>query len=134
MPLYVITPDALKPDRVYENGPAIALVTDAKLEAEIPAALRDASDRVITGDLSWLRNARIPEGYDTAILWVAGDQLLRGSGASIRCMVADAAHRTLVPVHLNGASSDELDLIGLQPRIWKKGPDAECIRQHVRIR
>ncbi|MGH9396151.1 MAG: glycosyltransferase [Terriglobia bacterium] len=134
MPFYVVDPSSLKIAQACERSPVVSLITDAKTEDEIPDALREASDRVVTGDLSWLRDSRVPDGCDAAILWIAGDQLLRGSGALIRYMVTYASRRTLVPVHLACLPDHDLDLVGLQPRIWNNGPNADSIQQHIRLR
>lgn len=111
--------------------PLIALVTHGVPQDEIPVELGDASDQVIDGAIPLLRNNRLPPGSDGAILWMKGDQLLEGSSEILREAVVFSPGRTLVPVHL--PCLPELDLLGLQPRIWTRGQAPDQIANHFRI-
>ncbi len=131
MPLYVVQPDSLNLEQTYEESPTVALLTDCASENDLPFALREVSDRVEKGNLSILCDNKLPGGVDAAFLWLAGESLLEGAAAGLRRAIASPGSRSFVAVHLPCFA--EVDLIGLQPRLWRKGPNLDNTQPGVRI-
>lgn len=133
MPFYAVDPGSLSVRTANERTPAICLMAEGGAESEIPEPLRAAADFVTAADQSCFRDGHVPEGCDAALLWMSGEQVLSGSGASIRELATHTAGRALVPIQLNGFGPDELGLIVLQPRVWKKGSSGDCVQQEMRF-
>lgn len=131
MSLYVVKPDSLELERAYEQSPVISLLTDCPSEEGLPTSLRAASNHVKTSDFSILRDGRLPKDSDAAFLWMAGDKLIEGSGIGLRRAMLSPGRRSFVAAHL--PCIPELDLIGLQPRLWKKGPHLDVTQPDFRI-
>jgi glycosyltransferase involved in cell wall biosynthesis len=131
MPLYVVEPRSLEVRQSYEKSPVISLLTDASSQDDLPASVREASDRIVNDGLAELRDFRVPAGSDAAVFWTTGDQLLEGSSDVLRHYASLPVHRILVPVHLPGPFG--LDLVGLQPRIWMNHCERDMVRSDLRI-
>jgi glycosyltransferase involved in cell wall biosynthesis len=101
----------------FDRSPQLAFETDATSLDEIPAGIRATVDSTSTGNLAGWKTGRIPADADGLITWLAGDQLLSGSPASIRQDVR-SARRSFVPWHLPGLP--EMPLLAIQPR-WTGG-------------
>ena len=101
----------------FERSPLLALETDATSADAVPAAIRATVDSMTAGSLSGWETGKIPAAADGLITWLAGDQLLSGSPASIR-QDARFARRSFVPWHLPGLP--EMPLLAIQPR-WTAG-------------
>jgi len=123
MPLCVVKPDSFTVERTYGRSSVVSLFTDCKPD-EIPENLRNACDHVEPARLSIFQDNRPPDGVDAALLWLAGERLLEGTATGLRSAATSAGGRSFAAVHLPCFA--EVDLIGLQPRLWKKGmhPDA----------
>lgn len=119
MSLYVVKPESLELERTWERSPVVSLLTNCLSEHDVPSALRDGSDRLERATLSILPENRLPEGVDATLFWLEGEKLLEGSARDLRRAVSVTGNCSFVPVHLPCFA--EVDLIGLQPRIWKKG-------------
>lgn len=130
MPLYATNAESLDSWQAWEKSPVIGLLTEDAGRA--PAAIREAADRVLPFDRK-AQPGSIPSGCDAAITWLPGDRLIEGSGARIRREIDRPAGCFLVPAHLNGGAGTELELIGLQPRIWRGGSGTLVIIQSLRI-
>lgn len=131
MGLYVVKGDSLQVETACEQSPVISLMTDAESQEEMPASVRAASDNVLSREVSVLRSDAVPPGSDAAILWMAGDQLIEGSSAALRGKARSSSGRVFFPVHLPCLA--EIDLVGLQPRVWIKGKDADITVNDIRI-
>lgn len=104
----------------FERSPRITLETDAPSVERVPASVRAAADSVTTGALGIWPSGKLPENTDGSITWLAGDQLLSGSPASLRYALRFPGRRSFVPVHLPGI--EEMPLLALQPRLFSGGP------------
>jgi glycosyltransferase involved in cell wall biosynthesis len=131
MPLYRVETGSLEVQESYEKSPVVSLLTDARSESDVPGPVREASDRVLVDGQARMVDFSVPAGSDAAILWMAGDHLLDGSSALLRREASSRGQRTFVPVHLPGPV--EMDLIGLQPRIWKKDSHLDTAQPGTRI-
>src|SRR5579871_1087583 len=97
----------------FKRSPVVALETDAGSFEAIPSAIRASADSTSAGGLANWRSSKIPAGADALLVWLAGDQLLSGSPASLR-HDARFARRSFVPWHLPGLP--EMPLLAIQPR------------------
>jgi glycosyltransferase involved in cell wall biosynthesis len=131
MPFYVVETGSLKIQQSYQKSPVVFLLTDSISEDEIPASVREASDRVVMDGLATIHDFSVPAGSDAAILWIAGERLLEGSSALLRREASSRGQRAFLPVHLPGPF--DMDLISLQPRIWKKDDPLDTMQAGVRI-
>ncbi len=131
MSFYMVKPDSLSIEHSCERSSVVALLTDCASEGEIPSSLRKACDRVEKRPFSILRDNRLPEGSDAAFLWLAGEKLMEGSAAGLRRAASTPAGRSFVAVHL--PCFGEVDLIGLQPRLWKNGFQPDRTQPGLRI-
>ena len=118
MPLYVVDHRGGAPMVSFERSPHIALETDATSSAELPEAIHAAWDSIAFRRLDSLQTNRIPKGADAVVTWLAGDQLLQGSAASIGRELHSPGRRCFVPVHY--PCMTELDLLAIEPR-WLSG-------------
>lgn len=127
MSFYAVNPESLEIQSSYEHSRRVCLLTDSSAEAP-PDAVRAAIDGThkLEGPLN-----QIPSGFDAALAWFSGERLVYGSSAAIRRELITPNSRALVPVHYPLLS--ELDLIGLQPRIWTAPPRHEYIVHAFRI-
>jgi len=119
MPLYVVDHRGGLPMVSYEKSPQIAVETDATSDDVLPEKIRRVADSVSTGCLDSVQTGRIPKRADAVVTWLAGDQLLQGSAASIRRDLHTAGRRCFVPVHY--PCMTELDLIAIEPRWLSAG-------------
>lgn len=131
MPLYVTASNSAQVAKACEQSPVVALMTNGARQEEIPADVRHASDRIVSGDDPWLRNSGVPPGCDAAISWMVGDRLLSGTSASLRAAALSCAPRVFWPVHL--PCLPEIDLVGLQPRVCLKSQGSPLIDPAIRI-
>jgi len=131
MSLYVVQSDSLKIEHAFERSPVVSLLTDCSSKHETPVALRNVSDRVEKGNLSILRDNKLPQGVDATLLWLEGERLLAGSATNLRRVIASPASRTFFAVHLPCFA--DVDLIGLQPRLWMKGTTLDRTEPGMRI-
>ncbi len=131
MSLYVVNPDSLSIEHACERSSVMPLLTDCASDGEIPSSLRAACDRVERKPLSILLDNRLPEGSDAAFLWMAGERLLEGSAVGLRKAASTPGGRSFVAIHLPCFA--EIDLIGLQPRLWKKGFQPDVTQPGLRI-
>lgn len=131
MPLYVVEPDSLSVVRAYETSPTVSLLTDCVSEEDVPIAVREVFDQLEKGRLSIFKNNQLPRGVDAAFLWLAGERLLKGSSATLRRAVGDSGSRSFAAVHLPCFA--EIELIALQPRLWKRGPSLDTTLPGIRI-
>lgn len=131
MPLYVVKPESLKLEQAYEQSPAFSVITNCSSEKDVPAVIRDVCDGIEKGDLSIFQDNRLPEGVDATFLWLSSERLLEGSRSGLRREISISGTRLFFPVHL--PCSAEVDLIGLQPRLWKKGKEADRTCSALRI-
>lgn len=108
------------------------VVTDAASAEDLPEQVRLAGDLISTEDLEIFRGEQVREPANGAIVWLQGEQLLRGDAANLRCtFYGDGPRATLVPVHLPCLA--EADLIGLQPRLVGAGAEREEVNDEIRI-
>ncbi|MGH9352805.1 MAG: glycosyltransferase, partial [Terriglobia bacterium] len=131
MGFYAVKGDPLQVERAYEQSPVISLMTDAAAEDNVPASVRAVSDRILNSDLSVMQNDAVPSGSDAAILWMAGDQLIEGSSAALRAKAWGSGGRVFFPVHLPCLA--EIDLVGLQPRVWIEGKNSDTTANDIRV-
>lgn len=131
MPFYVVEPKSCEVQQACEKSPTVSLLTDSGEKDDIPAAVREASDRIQSFDLAAARQQIAPSGANAAILWFANDRLREGSSPNLRWEALLPGRRTFVPVHLPGSS--DMELVSLQPRIWKKGQDLDITQSAFRI-
>lgn len=132
MSLYIVNPESRSLEETWEKSPVVALLTNCPVDENVPAALREIAGRVEQGSISILRDSRVPQGADAAFLWLDSDRLLEGSASGLRRAITAPGNRTFVPVHLPCFA--EVDLIGLQPRLWKKGKAIDNTTAALRIR
>jgi len=118
MPLYIVKPDSFTIEKTRRRSSVVSLLTDCEPH-EIPDNLRGACDRVEPARLSILQDNRLPDGADAALLWLPGERLLEGAAVGLRSAGNSAGDRFFAAIHL--PCMDDIDLIGLQPRLWKKG-------------
>jgi len=118
MPLCVVGQRGGAPMASYERSPLVALETDATSADELSEAARSVANSIALERLESLQTKRIPKGADAAVTWLAGDELLKGSPASIRRELHTPGRRCSVPVHY--PCMTELDLIAIEPR-WLSG-------------
>lgn len=131
MGLHVVQGDPLQVKAAYQQSPMVSLMTDATSEEDIPIGIRSACDGILNNNLSILQNDSIPPASDAAILWMSGDRLTEGSSAALRGKARSANGRLFVPVHL--PCIDEIDLVGLQPRVWGKAAQSDATASDIRI-
>lgn len=131
MSLYVINPNSLKVEQAYEQTPVISLCTNCSSEDGVPSVLRDFSDRTDKGDLSIFQENKPAKDADATLCWLSGDRLLEGSMAGLRREISEPGNRSLFPVHLPCFA--EVDLIGLQPRLWENNKGSDTTSTALRI-
>lgn len=131
MSLYVVRPESLSFEEAWEQSPVVSLLTNFSTEEGVPSVLRQVSDRIEKRNLPNFWDYDVPEGVDAAFFWLAGERLLQGSASGLRRTISATGNRVFVPVHL--PCLPEADLIGLQPRLWKKGEDVDNTSSAVRI-
>lgn len=131
MGLHIVKGDPLEVATVYAQSPAMCLMTDAAAREDVPLAVSEASDSILNNNLSVLQNDEIPPGAGAALLWMSGDRLMEGSSSALRGKARDATGRLFVPVHL--PCVDEIDLLGLQPRVWMKESRPDTTAADIRI-
>jgi glycosyltransferase involved in cell wall biosynthesis len=130
MPLYIAKAGSALAERAYLTTPLVALETDAPLEL-VPAAVRRAADLGDSFDLGRWSRAETQRGAHATIVWFPGERLITGESDYIRRDLHVANQRTFVPVHL--ACSNDVELVGLQPRWYSGRPVSDGINQAVRI-
>ncbi len=130
MPVHVVQINSLETERSYERSPVVSVVTDVASEADLPAEVRAASDRVVNDGLSLMRDCKVPKGSDAALMWMAGDRLVDGSAAVLRRSISIANGRVFFPIHF--PCTPDFDLIALQPRIWKNG-SSDSVHSSIRV-
>ena len=119
MALYVVDHRGGPPLVNYERSPLIALETDAESRSALPEEICRAADSISFARLDSLQSNRIPKGSDAVVTWLAGEQLLQGSAASIRRELHTPGRRCFVPVHY--PCMTELDLLAIEPRLLSGG-------------
>ncbi|MGH9469973.1 MAG: glycosyltransferase [Terriglobia bacterium] len=129
MALYALKPDTLEVQSSYERSLRVCLITDAASGEGAPAAVNAAVDGTLP--FSSFQPDNVPQGFDAAFWWFAGESLACGSSAGIRRELVTPRSRAFVPVHY--PLLPELDLIGLQPRIWTAPPRSDYVIQSFRI-
>ncbi len=130
MPLYVAKAGSPLVERACLSTPLVALETDAPLES-VPAPVRRAADLGDSFDLGRWSRAETQPGAHATIVRFPGERLITGESDYIRRDLHVADQRMFVPVHL--ACSNEIDLVGLQPRWYSGRPASDGINQAVRI-
>jgi glycosyltransferase involved in cell wall biosynthesis len=130
MPLYVAKAGSPLVDRACLWTPLVALETDVPLES-VPAPVRRAADLGDGFDLGRWSRAETQPGAHATIVWFPGERLIAGESDYIRRDLHVADRRMFVPVHL--ACSNEIDLVGLQPRWYSGRPASDGVNQAVRI-
>jgi glycosyltransferase involved in cell wall biosynthesis len=130
MPLLVAEVGSPLAARAYRTTPLIALETDAPL-AEVPAAVRRAADLHDGFDLGRWSRSETQHGAQGTIVWFRGERLITGESEYIRRDLHRQDQRTFIPVHL--PCSNELELVGLQPRWYAGEPDEDSIHQAIRV-
>jgi glycosyltransferase involved in cell wall biosynthesis len=130
MPFYVAKAGHPLVERSYPTTPLVALETDAPLES-VPAAVRRAADLGDSFDPGRWSRAETQPGAQATVVWFPGERLIVGESDYIRRDLHVANQRMFVPVHL--ACSNEVDLVGLQPRWYSGRPVSDGINQAVRI-
>jgi len=115
----------------FKRSPTVVLLTDGQTADDLPPEVRMAADRVRTRDISALRTGKAPKGADGAIVWLAGERMLAGSGAAFRRELLTPGRRVLVPVHF--PCLPEMDLIAVQPRCFSGGAGRECWNLDLRV-
>lgn len=116
--------------RIYANTPLVALETDGPLEA-VPLAVRQAADLGDVFDLVRWRRSETQTGAQGTIVWFRGERLICGRSESIRRDMHLTSNRTFIPVHL--PCTDEVELVGLQPRWYTGKSEEDRINVGVRI-
>jgi len=130
MSLYRIhTPDSTS--RRFESSPSVAIETDALNADALPALVRVTADAVSPETLTCWSAGKVPMGADGMVTWLAGEQILHGSPASIRHALRFPGRSTFVPVHYR--CLDELPLVALQPRFLRGGTNHDYWDCSVRI-
>ncbi len=113
-------------------SPRIIINTDASQAECVPEAVRRAADMISTEDLGIWQGKPLKGDANGAIVWIEGDQLLRGTSADLRAVFfSSVPASTLVPVHL--PCLPEADLIGIQPRLMAAGAGTQKITRAIRI-
>ena len=116
MGIFVVTARTGRIKQAVAASPRVVIATDASEANAVPAEVRLAADMISTSDAGIFQNKAADFGADGAIVWVEGDQLLRGASEDLRgAFLSRAPLATLVPVHL--PCLPEADLVGLQPRL-----------------
>lgn len=114
------------------SSPQLAIFTDAPNAESLPRQVRGAAETAATENLSVLFGERLPPGVDGAIVWLRGEELLKGKAEDLRCDFFSAKpYCTLVPVHL--PCLVEADLVSVQPRMLAVGAKDERLSNSVRI-
>lgn len=131
MGFYVASGDPLQIETACERSPLMALQTDAKTMDSVPAAVREAADEIVNGDMDFRRDGFMPPKADAALLWMDGDQLIEGSTAVLRGKAWNGNARIFCPVHL--PCLPEIDLLGIVPRIWTKSTEPDGFANDIRV-
>jgi glycosyltransferase involved in cell wall biosynthesis len=130
--IYLITAKTGRTKVAGETSPRVLLVTDATEAERVPASVRLAADWISTEDLGVWRGESPKADANGVIVWVEGDQMLRGTSTDLRSVFFSSSPAvTFVPVHLPCLA--EADLISLQPRLMGSGGQQETITRAVRI-
>jgi glycosyltransferase involved in cell wall biosynthesis len=130
MPIFVAEVGNLVAARAFAGTPLVALETDAPLE-QVPAVVRRAADLGDSFDLDRWRCAQTQPGAQGTIIWFPGERLICGECSSIRRDLHLDGRRTFVPVHL--PCTEDVDLVGLQPRWYAGNVREDRINPRVRI-
>src|SRR5665213_1498863 len=131
MPLYrIYAPGSTS--RCFEISPSVTIETDAPNADALPALVRITADTVSPEKLTCWRSGKAPSRANGVVTWLAGEQILHGSPASIRHALRFPGRRTFVPVHY--PCLDELPLVALQPRFLRGGAAHAYWDSSVRIR
>ena len=131
MPIYVINTSGVAAG-CSNRSPVVALHTDAASPEGLPAQVRSAADTVAVANLNPLRNGKLADGIDGALVWFEGDQLFQGDAAGLRKNLRILGRRTFVPVHY--PYLDQMDLIAWQPRTFARGKPQEYWGLNLRVR
>jgi len=131
MPIYVISTSGATA-ACFSRSPVVALHTDAASADCLPSEVRSAADAVALANLNPLRNGKLADGTDGALVWFEGDQLSQGDAAGLRKHLRVPGRRTFVPVHYPYLGTT--DLIAWQPRTFAKGKPQEYWGLSFRIR
>ena len=132
MSLHVVTAKSGIEKARVTRSPRIAILTDAASLELVPAEIRRAAELISTEDVGVLQGVEVPAEADGALLWLKADRLLCGTPADLRAVFLTAGVETMfVPVHRPGLP--EADLIGIEPRMQRRGPGAEVWSPHLRL-
>jgi len=132
MPICVVTPKTGILQTAAKRSQRLIVATDAQSANDLPEQVRLAGDLISTEDLSIFRGEKVHESADGAIVWVEGDQLIRGEAAVMRrTFYGGGPKATLVPIHL--PCLEEADLVGLQPRFVAANAQRDEISTEIRI-
>ena len=93
----------------------------------------ERTPRIVAGDLSKLRKAKLPAGADACVVLLEGERLLQGSIAEVHHSLREPGLKTFVPVHAPLLPELGLDLISLEPRWFSATPHRERIDLKFRI-
>lgn len=132
MSICVIAPQTGRTKSCAETSPRVLLATDAAQLESVPEAVRLAADMFSTEDLGVWRGEPWKGAANAALVWIEGDQLLRGTSEQLRAVFFSALPvATFLPVHLPCLA--EADLIGVQPRLLAAGASKDRITRALRV-
>jgi glycosyltransferase involved in cell wall biosynthesis len=130
LPVYAVDAPSLAVNAAYQRSPVVALATDCHA-GTVPDAVQAVAQFSVSDPVRVMNHHLVPAGADGVVIWLKGDKLLQGSPAVIRRTLLAPSTRTFVPVHL--PCLPELDLIGLQPRLFTSRPASDRVGQSYRV-
>jgi glycosyltransferase involved in cell wall biosynthesis len=128
----LIAPKTGRTKALAEASPRVLLYTDESAVERVPPGVRRAADLYSTEDLGVWRGEPWKGQANGALVWLAGEQLLRGGSEELRAVFfAPQPVDTLVAVHHPGLP--EADLLAVQPRLLRAGARGERLSRAVRV-
>ena len=123
MPIYSADPRCGLLKRTFPQSPLTVMETDAASTDALPIAVRAVVNSISLGSansLAGFSQAKVPQGSDSVVTWLAGDVIVEGSAATIRHDLRTPGRRVFVPVHV--PCLDDVPLVTIQPRWFRCGP------------
>jgi uncharacterized membrane protein len=87
VPIYSADPRCGLLKRTFPQSPLTVMETDAASTDALPIAVRAVVNSISLGSansLAGFSQAKVPQGSDSVVTWLAGDVIVEGSAATIR--------------------------------------------------
>lgn len=135
MPIYSAEPRCGLLKRTFAQSPLTVLETDAVSADAIPVVVRAVANSISldnANSLAGFRAAKVPQGYDSVVTWLAGDEIIEGSPATIRHDLRTPGRRVFVPVHV--PCLEDIPFVTIQPRWFRSGAAHDYWNFTTRVR